>query len=251
MPKGSIAPVLDYLTELRCRYDAAAENLLAADDDGLPERFRTMLEGVLPQDRYAIAKGRVLSAHAKIPATEPFAVLIHDGRINSAITRMAPPDLLPIETVYAAITYVPLLDAESIRPALADIGALRRMAKRGKHYAAYVPIEKPNRKTLYALREMRTEAEPRTYLVCRDAETERPDQLARMLKDVIADEDHARLHGLIVLSRNWFFSQPAYKKKVEYGGDSALLRFCHKLAVDLDGFEMQPLAIERYFQLLE
>ncbi len=250
MAKGSIAPVLDYVAALKHRYQGEAQLLSQAGDNALPSRLVDFLGRVLTPGRYGVGPGRVVSAHPKLPVTEPFPALIYDPVINAVLHQDDELGMFPIETVFAAVHVVPDLTREALQPILADIAALRRMAKRGKHYAGYVPIEKPNGKTLFSLREIRTEAEPRTYLVARTSDRDRPDALAKVLKDAVAEEEHARLHGVLVIDRDWFFFQPVYKKKVEFAGDSALLRFAQKLSVDLSGFDMKPVALDRYFELI-
>lgn len=244
-----------FLSGLQERFALEADALLTheteAGDPSAADRLRVLLGKVLP-DRVAVSGGRIVSSNTKLSATGPFDVVLYDKTVNASIYSKLIAGGFPIELVYATVLYVDNLTPDTAREALQQVAALRKMAKRGKFYSAYVPIQKPNGKSIVSLRELRLDSEPRTYLVCSDVsgpgKWDKIDGLAKQLKDIVGEEDAARLHGLLVLSRNWFLYQPAYKKRLEYSVDNALLRFCHKITIDLHNYEMYPISLDRYFK---
>ncbi len=259
MRSGSAASV--FLSGLQERFALEADALLTPEiEAGEPlaaDRLRALLSKVLP-NRLAVSSGRIVSSNTKLKATAPFDVVLYDSTVNASVYSQLIAGGFPIELVYASVLFVDVLTPDNAREALKQIADLRLMARRGKYYSAYVPIEKPNGKKIVSLRELRLDSEPRTYLVCGDvsggegkaaaAKWEKLDGMAKQLKDIVGEEESARLHGLLVLSRNWFLYQPTYKKRVEYSNDNALLRFCHKITIDLHNYEMHPISLDRYFK---
>lgn len=251
-PETGAGAAQDFLARLRGHFDAATNQLLAAPDEAtLADTLRALLARALLQ-RFAIGQGSVLSSSSKLDPTALWPVLIHDAQVNRPLLVAPEATGYPIEVVYAAIGVIDILTPESATSALERIATLRRMARRGKFYTSYVRLDKPSGKTVVTQRELREEAEPRTYLVARDVgagkgKLDRPDGLAKALKDLVGDmKDDARLHGLAVLRRDWFLFQPTYKKRLEWTDRDALLDLVRKIGIDLHDYPMWPMALDRY-----
>ncbi len=244
-----------FLDTLEARFSQEGEVLAAAiHDHWSADHLRQLLGRTMPPG-IAVGSGRVISASNKVPASEPQPAVLYDVAANAALAPLTDAGVFPIEAVYATVGRVQMMTEATVRAALAEIAATRKMARRGKYYTTYVRIEKPNGKTMSSLREIRLDSEPRSYLVAQGVDPDgplgKPDRLAKALKDWIGAEEHARLHGLLVLDEGWFLYQPAYKKRLEYQTDRGLLRFCHKIATDLHGYEMYPVSLDRYFKQAE
>jgi hypothetical protein len=161
--------------------------------------------------------------------------------------------VFPIETVYATIEVKGLLQRRDLKKIIADANKVRALAEH-KWYVHYGVVPKDKARSEQGVLEVsefqRTKPKPRAYVVAFDQTGWRS---AEALRASIANEYRKRrathLHGVVVLSEDWFITQRAWEPpadSLEAKEGNALLRFVRRLVHDISSMPMDPMAIDRY-----
>jgi hypothetical protein len=250
---------VDYLRALQRIFDIQSEVLTAAlphagergrNDE---ERFRELLRRILPR-RFSIGTGFVRCADKSVPGSSQTDIVIYDEFLNSPLHRELAAFVYPVEIVFAGIEVKGLLRHIDIRKALSDFAKLRELATH-KTYSQYVGVPvKPGSGNLVAQRQdVSVVLSPRTYVVAYDVKGWTTlEAFANTWEEQLLKNRRAHVHGVLVLARDWFFTQHAFtgeKVVLSKHDDNALARFLTKLLDDISSFEMLPAALHRYLDL--
>jgi hypothetical protein len=227
------------------RQRAAGLNTALRSNSDRGGGFRTMLAEILP-GQFGVAQGTVISSNRKLKPIA-FDTLIHDKARNSPVFQAVGDRSFPIETVLAAASRIETVTPDRLDDLIHAILPLRLMAQRGKFYLAHEFIKKPNGKAILNLREYRSDAPPRTYIV---TDTligwDKADNAAKAIKDALQQTDDGHLDGLLVLDRDWFFHQADNKQRIEAATADGTIRFIQKIITDLTIAEIGVISLARY-----
>lgn len=218
------------------------------------EILRSFLQRVLPR-RYSIGTGFIISSNSKNSVkvqSKQTDVVVYDDCINIPIHRELAASVFPIEIVYASIEVTGSLTKKKITDSIESIAAIRRMAKT-KTYSLYgaTPVgpSSDNRWNV-AIRDFQRPLPPRSYILAYDTSMNIDAVRSHMTKTLCATKN-SHLHGLVVLSKDWFLQQLAPGKgksvAIQPFEGNALLRFLQHLLVAMGSMPMYPMAIDRYF----
>lgn len=253
-------PPADYFTALQRMFELQTEVLTAvlphAGERGRndEERFREFLRRTLPH-RFSLGTGFIVSSDPAIPPSSQTAIVIYDEFLNSPLHRELAAFVYPIEIVYGTVEVKGLLKPSDLAKCFTDIAKIRALAA-AKRYVAYasVPADEkdPNKRTV-ALQEVPSDTAPRTFIVAYDVQGwSSLEGFVASCKRALARNRSAHLHGIAVLSKNWFVYQVAYKAdeiKLKVYKNNALARLVNQLGVLVAAFDMLPAAMHRYLRL--
>jgi len=218
------------------------------------ERFKEFLRRTLPH-RFSLGTGFIVSSDPTIPPSSQTDIVIYDEFRNAPLHRELAAFVYPIEIVYATVEVKGLLKPSDLGKCLRDIAKIRALAA-AKRYVVYtsVPVDKKDpTKRILALTEVPSDLAPRAFLVAYDVSAwSNLKSFVASCKRALSKNRAAHLHGVAVLSKDWFVYQVAYKPnevKLKRFADHALARFVNQLVITMPGIEIFPAAMHRYLQL--
>lgn len=258
--KRQAPPPRDYFSALQRMFEVQTEVLTAvlphAGERGRndEERFKEFLRRTLPH-RFSLATGFIVCSDPTVPPSSQTDIVIFDEFLNSPLHRELVAFVYPIEIVYGTVEVKSLLKSSDRAKCLTDIAKIRALAK-AKRYVVYgsAPVDKNNpSKRVLARVELPSDLAPRAYVVAYDT------QAWSSLKSFVASwtralsrNRDAHVHGVAVLSRDWFVYQVAHKPnevKLKAFADHALARLVIQIVESVSGMEMRPASVQRYLQL--
>ena len=236
-------PAERYYDDVRQR--AAVLNTALRADSDHDGGLRTMLTEILP-GQFGVARGAVVSSNRKLKSI-PCEALIHDRARNTPVFQGVGAGSFPVEMILAAVGRVEMVAPDRLNDMIDAILPLRLMAQRGKFYQSHEFIKKPNGKAILNLREYRSDAPPRTYIVANGLDGwDKADNAAKAIKDALQHTDDGHLDGLLVLDRDWFFHQADNKQRIDVATADGTIRFIQKLITDLTIAEIGVISLARY-----
>jgi hypothetical protein len=215
------------------------------------ERLRDFLVKVIP-NRFSFGTGFIVCNSTAIPTSGQTDIVIYDEIHNSPLHRELSSYVYPIETVYGAIEVKSALKHDDVRATLVNIQKIRRLAKH-KWYVRFGKKDKDSAgkgKFVVAPEDFQNTLSPRTYLFAYDTSAwSKIDSFKTYLRKSLLKNKQAHLHGVVVLSKNWFVYQEPFEPSVvlKSFADNALLRFVHKLTYDISSVPMHTLSLDKYF----
>lgn len=258
--KRQAPPPKDYFSALQRMFEVQTDILTAvlphAGERGRndEERFKEFLRRTLPH-RFSLGTGFIVSSDPAIPPSSQTDIVIYDEFLNSPLHRELAAFVYPIEIVYGTVEVKGLLKSSDLSKCLKDIAKIRALAT-AKRYVVYasVPVDKANpAKRILAIKELCSDLAPRSFIVAYDVKGwSSLKAFVGSWKRALSKNRDAHLHGIAVLSKDWFVYQVAHKPdeiKLKAFADHALARLVNQLAVSLSGIEVRPAAMHRYFQL--
>jgi hypothetical protein len=212
------------------------------------DRARAFLAKVLPR-RFSVGTGFLVCSDQSLPASRQIDVVLFDEIHNSPLHRELAAYVFPIEMVYGIMEVKGLLKPNDLVPLLESIAEVHRLAAK-KRYVLYgatsAGLERPDQ-SVVAKVELTDKLGPRAFIFAYDATWRRITGFRDALQRALVKVPDAHVHGAIILAKEWFAYQVAFKKEVKhYSGDS-LLRFVQKMMHDLGSFPMRQASIDRYF----
>jgi hypothetical protein len=215
-------------------------------------RVRRFLERVLPK-KFSVGTGFVVCSHPSHPPSSQTDVVIFDEIQNSPLHREFSANVYPIEMVYATVE----VKARLMRPDLSsisnDVAKIRSMAAQ-RRYVHYISMpkspERPHEMVAFPQERPALGPVPRAYVFAfSQGVWKNPSSLKRSLERT-ARNIPSHIHGLIVLDRDWYFTQEAYAQ----GGPrfvmitkDALLHFVKGMIHGLSSMSIHQMAIDHYF----
>jgi hypothetical protein len=258
--KRQAPPVKDYFRALQRMFEIQTEVLTAVlphpgergrNDE---ERFKEFLRRTLPQ-RFSVGTGFIVSADPAIPASSQTDIVIYDEFLNSPLHREVAAFVYPVEIVYAAVEVKGLLRSSDLRKILTDIAKIRALAA-AKRYLAFkpVPVDKNDpSKAIAGFQEVPDALSPRTFIVTYDVhQWSNLESFVRSWRRALLKNRKAHVHGIAVLSKNWFVYQVAHKPNdvvLKAFANNALARLVNQLLFSMSSFEVRAAAMHRYFGL--
>lgn len=215
------------------------------------ERFRDFLRRVVPK-KFSVGTGFLVCSDPDIPASSQTDVVLYDEIHNSPLHQELSAYIFPVEIVYGVIEVKGLLQKKDLKKVCEDIQKVRELAQH-RWYLEYTNEPKTSEvpeKRIVGKREFQIKAPPpRAFLFAYDKKGWRTiDDLANNLKEVMT-ETPAHIHGLAVLSKDWYISQEAHAEEGVnfdvFRGD-ALLKFVSNLIHDVASMRMNQMSIDRY-----
>jgi len=214
------------------------------------ERLRTFLRNTLPR-RFGVGSGFVISAVEGSQPSRQMDVVIFDDLFNAPMHREAASYVFPVEIVLATVEVKGCIRPQDVSKCVDNIASVRSIGKE-RYHVVQVPQEKPEGSGNWTMERQRIVATtpPRAFVFAYDAEGWRDAQsFATSWASALAAET-AHLHGVVVLTKDWFVYQVPFKKGLRtYQGD-ALLRFQSALLSGVEGLAVSaPYDRERYYRL--
>ena len=214
------------------------------------EHFKAFLRRTLPH-RYSIGTGFMISSN---PDAEPSAqtdIVIYDEFHNSPLFRELAASVFPIEIVYATIEVKRILQSKDIKPCVEAIARIRRLAKE-KWYLRYglQPVAGQEKRQVVA-EEYQDTLAPRTFVVAYDTQFASSESLQDAWTEALNANPDAHLHGCVVLSKNWYFSQIAFLTPtgVIVEEQHALVHFLSGVLTAASSMNMALASMNRYFNI--
>jgi hypothetical protein len=162
-------------------------------------------------------------------------------------------DVFPIEMVYGTVEVKASLRRSDLASISRDIAKIRALATQ-RRYSEYVSVPKdpakPHRLIASPVERQLSAPSPRTFVFAfSQSEWKRATSLKSALERA-APHGPSHVHGLVVLDKDWYFSQGAYadggpRFYVRQG--DALLHFVRGMLHGLSSMPMKQMAIDRYF----
>jgi hypothetical protein len=216
-------------------------------------RVREFLSRVLPR-KYSIGTGFLICSNPSIPHSAQTDIIIFDEIQNSPLHRELAANVFPIEMVYGTVEIKASLRRGDLLKISKDIAKVRGLA-RERRYAQYSAVPKdparPEIKVSAAI-EVQTGAPPPRAFVFAFSQTgwKRAASL-RLALERAASRGGSHIHGLVVLDKDWYFSQEAYADqgpRFHIKEGNALLHFVRGMLHSLSSMPMNQMSINRYFR---
>lgn len=218
------------------------------------ERFRDFLVKVLPK-KFSVGTGTIICSDPAIPSSSQTDVVIFDEIQNSPLHRELAAFVYPIEMVYGTIEVKGLLKQSDLKKSLVDIGKIRALGKNRwylKYDSAPKRPEKPNQK-IVTKNEFQRTLPPRSFIFAYDTNDWKTlDGFTKSLRKALVENGKAHLHGIAVLSKDWFAYQEAFGEggvEIKNFSDNCLLRFVNELLHDISSMRIYQMAVDRYMKL--
>jgi hypothetical protein len=215
------------------------------------ERFRDFLSKVLPR-KFSVGSGFLVCSEPSIPYSSQTDVVIFDEIQNSPLHGELSSFIYPVEMVYGVIEVKGLLQRKDLKKILIDIEKIRNMEQH-KWYINYgaKPKDPPKPDELVVdPHEFQIKLTPRAFLFAYDQRGwNKLGDFVESLKKALSENPNAHLHGVAVLSKNWFASQEAYAAtgvKIHGSVDNCLLQFINKLIHSIASMPMYQMSVDRY-----
>ena len=218
------------------------------------ERVRAFLVKILPK-RFSIGTGFIISSAPLMPSRQT-DIVIFDEISNVPLHREFAAFVFPIEIVYATVEVKAMLNKSELVKTLKSIAMVRKLAEH-KQYVAYGSVAPdPDRpeQLVVATGEYSTNAAPRAYIVAYDASWKTFDSFQKSFRDALMEVPGAHVHGLLVLSKDWFSTQEAFTKeerRVQGVTKDSMLAFIQTMTMGISSFQMGQANIDRYLTSVE
>lgn len=217
------------------------------------ERFRSFLTKVLPR-RFSVGTGFLVCSNPAVPPSGQIDTVIFDEIYNSPLHRELAAYIFPIEMVYGIVEVKGLLKSSDLVPTLQSIARVRQLAKE-KQYVVYgstsIGQDRPDQLVVAAI-PITDKLAPRAYIFAYDAAWKNLDKFTNALKRALLKVPEAHVHGVIVLSKEWFACQLPYtgnERRIEHYKDNSLMRFVHKMMHDIGSFPMHQMSVDQYLSI--
>jgi hypothetical protein len=218
------------------------------------ERFRQFLQGVLPK-RFSVGKGFVVSSDPALGQSNHTDVVIYDEFLNAPLHRELSDSVFPVEMVYATIEVKGLLQSKDLQTFLGDVQKIRALAD-PRWYMVYGAVPKKTAggvKSITGYLEVpHRKPKPRAFLFAYDVRGwQTLQRFEKALRDQLT-KTPAHIHGLAVLSKDWYVSQIANAgptPRLKTWSDNALLRFVNSLLHNVSSMPMAQMSIDRYLKV--
>jgi hypothetical protein len=261
MPRARETPtVTTYFTALQKIFALEAEVLtgviphLGERGRNDEERFRSFLARVLPK-KYTVGTGFIVCSDPSVDVSSQTDVVIADEVFNTPLHRELSALIYPIETVYATIEVKGRLESRDLVKICADITKMRTLAKH-RWYVNYEGRAKDKNKPNQRVVEIKEKSAigwpaPRSFVF---AYTKKgwptADRLREDLESTAAKQPGAHIHGLAVLSENWYFTQEAFAQRPTFSihTDNSLMWFFRDLLQSVSSLSMREMSIGRYLK---
>lgn len=215
------------------------------------ERVRAFLSKVLPR-KFSVGTGFIVCSNPDVPTSSQTDVVIYDEIHNSPLHRELAAYVYPAEMVYGTVEVKGKLRSGELRKMFEDMQKVRAFAEH-RWYARYVSVPKdPARpQELVAVPEEFQVTKPasRSFVFAFSQEGwGSVGSLVESLKST-SKTVPAHIHGMVVLSENWYIAQEAYapgEPNYFASTENALLRFVNGLMHSLSSMPMYQCSIERY-----
>jgi len=219
------------------------------------ERFREFLTRVIPR-RFSIGTGFLVCSDPNVPTSSQTDVVLYDEIYNSPLHRELSAFVYPIEIVYGTVEVKGLIQKRDLKKIMEDIQKVRQLALH-RWYVRYKPVPKTSerRDQLVVTKEefQVSGPPPRTFVFAYEKKGWRRLQDFVQSLEEAAQETPAHIHGLVVLSKDWYVKQEAYAaggvRFHAYEGN-ALMRFVNDLIHDVASIPMSQMSLDRYFREL-
>jgi hypothetical protein len=216
-------------------------------------RVRQFLSRVLPK-KYSVGTGFLVCSNPSIPHSAQTDIVIFDEVHNSPLHRELAADVFPIEMIYGTVEVKASLRRADLSTISRDVAKVRSLAKE-RWYAEYVSVPKnptqPHRSVAAALEYQLEGPPPRSFVFAfAQSDWKRAASLKAALERA-ASISPSHIHGLVVLDKDWYFSQEAHADggpRFHATEGNALLHFVRGMLHSLSSMPMQQMAINRYFQ---
>ncbi|HEV8307929.1 MAG TPA: DUF6602 domain-containing protein [Methylomirabilota bacterium] len=215
------------------------------------ERARDFLSKVLPR-KFSVGTGFIVCSAPDLPPSSQTDIVIYDEIHNSPLHRELSAYVYPAEMVYGTVEVKATLRSGDLKKILEDVQRVRAMAKH-RWYVRYLSRPRdPARPTELVVvpDEFTISAPPsRSFVFAFSQEgwssiEGLADSLTRATREV-----PAHLHGLVVLSDNWYLAQEAYAgrdPRYYTSTKNALLQFVNGLVHSLASLPMFQCSIDKY-----
>ncbi|MCS6287075.1 MAG: hypothetical protein H8K08_16775 [Nitrospira sp.] len=214
------------------------------------ERFRSFLTKVLPR-RFSVGTGFLVCSSPTVPSSGQIDTVIFDEIYNSPLHRELAAYVFPIEMVYGIVEVKGLLKTSDLVPTLQSIARVRQLAKE-KQYVVYgstsIGQDRPDQLVVAPI-PITEKLAPRAYIFAYDAAWRSLDGFTKALRQAMLKVPGAHVHGVIVLSKEWFAYQEPYTdsdRRVKSHQDNSLMRFVNKMMHDIGSFPMHQMSVDRY-----
>jgi hypothetical protein len=216
------------------------------------ERFREFLTRVVPR-KFSVGTGFLVCSDSKVPTSSQTDVVLYDEIHNSPLHRELSAFVYPIEIVYGTIEVKGLIQRNDLKKIMEDIQKVRQLA-RHRWYVRYKSEpktpDKPDQLVVTKEDFQVSGPPPRTFVFAYEKKGwRRIEDFVQSLEEA-ARGTSAHIHGLVVLSRDWYVTQEAYAegnvKFHPYEGN-ALLRFVNGLVHSVASIQMFQMSLDRYF----
>lgn len=218
------------------------------------ERVREFLRKVLPR-KFSVGTGFLVCSERSVPPSSQTDVVIFDEVHNSPLHSELAAFVYPVEMVYGIVEVKGLLKPSNLTKCVADIAKVRKLSK-SKHYVQYgvQPVSQDNPGQLVvAAFELTDHLAPRSFVFAYDITGwESPEAFALSWKNALTANRDGHIHGVVVLSKDWFLYQVAHsgtEVQLKHFSGDALLRFVSCLIHTLASFPMRQMSIDRYLNL--
>jgi hypothetical protein len=214
------------------------------------EHFKAFLRRILPH-QYSIGTGFVISSNATVPPSAQTDIIIFDEFYNSPLFRELAASVYPIEIVYAAIEVKRVLQSKDIAPCLDAIARIRRLAKEKRYVKFGSAKMSRDEKPHVILEEFSNTLAPRTFIVAYDTQFRSAESLQDALTEALDENKDAHVHGCLVLSKNWYFSQIAYVEPTSFVNEEkhGLVHFLTGLLTAASSMNMAIANMNPYFDI--
>lgn len=215
------------------------------------ERCRAFLADTLPRE-YSVGTGFVVSWDAALPMSRQQDVVVHDAIYNSPLHREISASVFPVEMVYGVVEVKGRLASSDLVPLLQSVAEIRALGSRSAYH-----VYGNNDARLGASPGLVTKTEvllkrpPRAFVFAYDAVWTRPERFERAWQVALDKVGAAHIHGVVVLSKDWYLYQLPYQKlaKTKLYTDNALLRFMNGMLTTLRATLTGRTAMDRYIKL--
>jgi len=217
------------------------------------ERFRDFLTKVIPK-RFSIGTGFLVCSETNVPASSQIDVVLYDEIYNSPLHRELSAFVYPIEIVYGIVEVKGLLKKDDLKKVMEDIHKVRKLSQH-RWYVQYTSKpksqDKPDQLVVNKKEFQISGPPPRAFVFAYEKKGWRDlDSLVQSLEE-IAHDIPAHIHGLVVLSKDWYVTQEAYAKDGQkfhaYEGN-ALLRFVNGMVHSIASIPMFQMSHDRYLK---
>jgi hypothetical protein len=209
------------------------------------ERCRNFLHGVLPR-RYSLGTGFIVSSEPESVPSPQQDIVIFDEFTNSPLHQELSASIFPIEIVYGTVEVKGRLQPDDLVPTLESIAKTRQLSMRCWYERVAKPKDKPTRYVQFE--QFCVKHAPRAFVFAFDTTYSASESLKNALEVAIDKVKNAHLHGIVVLSKDWFAFQVAYQQppKVKIFTDNALMRYVNNMLRLLKALPMYNVAMDRY-----
>lgn len=211
------------------------------------EIIRGVLHRTLPK-RFSIGTGVLISAAGETSFQTD--IVIFDNFHNSPLLSEFGVGVYPVEIVYATIEVKSRLTKNELKKSLAAIRKIRRLGS-SKHYVVPTVAINAGGGTVASSR-VTIKVPPRSYIVAFDQSGfgKKYDDFRNTLSTCL-DENNDHVHGVAVLSEDWFAGRKAYRNPTELHGEegNALLNLYSSILKGQQNFAVYPVDLDMYLNV--